>query len=436
METLINSFWGAVCVVLAVTGLLTKRLRGWQYCILLVFVEVMAVWGMRDGQIIAILMLPVLFVALWFMLKELRAENLCLACMGYLLNILCNSFILLVCDVLFRIPVKLIEEKYYTLFSFLYTLVLGLLMFAVRKILYSKRKAAGFSEMPRFVRYSLLADLFLFVIIFLLMISLGEKAGYSEEALLLNCVLFTVCMFVSSILIVNCTKSIKAEEEKRAEERRQQILEDYVTNLEKMLDDTRAFRHDYKNVLSTMAGFIREDKTEELKEFFDKQIMAATIDEEAQNDAWKSVRLIFPMELKGFLYEKVLVAFARNVQIHIAVKEEICVLYDKMRDLVRLLGIYIDNALEAAGAASDGEVWVILNYTPKGVLFRVENNYSEKPDISRMYQKGYSTKGEGRGLGLFTSKELLGGHADMYHELNVTDDKVIQYLEVETGTKV
>lgn len=431
MEMILNSFLGAVCVVLAVTGLLTQRLRGWQYLFLLIYVEGMAVWGIRAGQIIAVLMIPGVFGLLWFMLRERKLENICLACIGYLLNLLCNNLVLLVCGVLLHIPAKVIDTRYYAVFSIVYILILGLLLFGIRHVLNSNSKVLGVTETPGVVRYGLLVNLFLFVIIFLVMISLGQRAGYSKEALLLNCALFTVCMFVSSILIINCTNSIKAAEEKRAEEQQRKILQDYITNLEKMLDDTKAFRHDYKNVLSTMAGFIRENQIEELKSFFNKQIRVTAADEEAQNDAWKCVRLISPIELKGFLYEKVLSAFARDIQIHIAVKEEICVEYEPMKDLVRLLGIFIDNALEAAESAEEGAVWIVISGTQKGVLFRIENNFREKPDISQMYLKGWSTKGEGRGLGLYNSTEILSRHLDMFHELSIMEDKVIQYLEVE-----
>lgn len=71
---------------------------------------------------------------------------------------------------------------------------------------------------------------------------------------------------------MNVTKGIEAEEKQKTMLHQQELLENYVENLEKMLEETRAFRHDYKNILSTMSGYIRENEMEELRTFFYKKI--------------------------------------------------------------------------------------------------------------------------------------------------------------------
>ncbi len=48
------------------------------------------------------------------------------------------------------------------------------------------------------LRYGIFANISLYTIIFLITISLGERAGYSAKGLECNCALFTVCMLASS----------------------------------------------------------------------------------------------------------------------------------------------------------------------------------------------------------------------------------------------
>ncbi len=193
--------------------------------------------------------------------------------------------------------------------------------------------------------------------------------------------------------------SLQLKEEKRKSEiRQQEILESYIGNLEQMLDEMRAFQHDYKNILSTMAGFIRENQMEELRDFFYTNIKLPTGDKNEQKEAWKYLKNIYPMEIKGFLYEKLLSILTRNLRIQVHISENLNVTYSAMEDLIRIVGIYIDNAVEEAEKLEDGEVDITIIETSKGVLFCIENNYGVRPDIVKMVEKGYSTKGEERGF--------------------------------------
>lgn len=220
------------------------------------------------------------------------------------------------------------------------------------------------------------------------------------------------------------------EEKRKAELHQQEILESYIGNLEQMVDEMRAFQHDYKNILSTMAGFIRENQMEKLRDFFYANIKLPTGDKNEQREAWKYLKNIYPMELKGFLYEKLLSILTRDLRIQVHISENLNVKYDAMEDLIRILGIYIDNAVEEAEQVKDGEVDITVTETSEGVLFCVENNFAVRPNLQKMVQKGYSTKGEGRGFGLYWAQKLLEKHADMMHELCITEGKVIQQLEI------
>ncbi len=49
-----------------------------------------------------------------------------------------------------------------------------------------------------------------------------------------------------------------------------------------------------------------------------------------------------------------------------------------------------------------------------------------------MTQKGHSTKGEGRGNGLYWAEQVLEKHEDMIHNLKIEKERVIQELEIIT----
>ena len=193
-----------------------------------------------------------------------------------------------------------------------------------------------------------------------------------------------------------------------------------------------AFRHDYKNILAAMAGFIHENRMDELRDFFERQIQDAVPDKESKGQAWSSLRNVEPMELKGFLYEKVLTAMSRNVAVQVDIRRNIRVSCKNMKEIIRILGIFLDNAIEAAEDCDPaGAVYIRLDQTDRGEMIQIENTYKEKPELSKMYEKGWSTKGEGRGNGLYRTKEMIEKQENLYHQCRIEDDRVIQTLEIE-----
>ena len=65
-------------------------------------------------------------------------------------------------------------------------------------------------------------------------------------------------------------------------------------------------------------------------------------------------------------------------------------------DILRGLGILIDNAMEAV-PGKNGEIRLVMLQEEKELYIAVVNNYDVAPDLSALSEKGYTTKGSGRG---------------------------------------
>ena len=133
--------------------------------------------------------------------------------------------------------------------------------------------------------------------------------------------------------------------------------------------------------------------------------------------------------MKGFLYEKVLLALSQNVEISVEIGEDIAIECPYMNDLIRALGIFIDNAIEAVKEEEKGRVLIRIE-KKDGILFWIENTCTKEVDISQIFEKGYSDKGEGRGNGLSWVKNMIEKHDDLYHECRIFDGEIIQILEM------
>ena len=99
---------------------------------------------------------------------------------------------------------------------------------------------------------------------------------------------------------------------------------------------------------------------------------------EGQDLAWKELRYVYPLELKGFLYEKILSAYAQKIRMQIQVDEKLDFKCSYMKDVIRILGIFIDNAIEETRNIENGYIIIVAMNTEQGCLFSIANNYKKK----------------------------------------------------------
>ena len=437
LELVIYSILAGMGIVVASTGLLTRFPTIKQEiflicCVAAAKITVDLIWG----RIMGVFVLPVLFVTILVIEKEHFILNFFLACCGYLIHAMCYEISFLICDIVGGVTAQIILKNHAIIFYIAYTVLLSLIMYGGRKLLYDKLEIRKvFSNFPKTTQYGLAINLGVYCIIFIVNLALGQKAGYDREALKMNSVLFAVSLVVSSLVIFQCIHGVRSEEQKKAELKQKEVLEHYIDSLEETVKEMRSFRHDYKNILSSMSGYIRENKMEELKQYFDEKIKNFSSDTEVQMEAWKCLKNIQPMELKGFLYEKLLLALARGVKIQVYMMDSMKIQYAYMEDLIRMLGVLIDNAIEASEQITDGYVVIEIVKMDQAVSFSVKNNYLQEPDLVKMGKEQYTTKGKGRGNGLCWVEETIEKHKEMFHELKIEKNEVIQRIEIMSKTK-
>ena len=427
---ILYSLLGAFCVLIPICGLLTERLRIWQYICLVIYVTLMGVWGPQVGRITGVIMFVGVLMLLMLMLRNNKLVNFCLACLGYMFNILFNNIVLLMVSACIGIPVSVIERQYFILFSVAYCISLWGIVRVFRVLIYQKIHLIYYIEkMSYSVRYGLLTNLFMYIMLFIINMFWGEQVGYSNSAMQFNCILFLICALISNYLIIMCIRQVKNEEEQKAEKKRQQLLEEYIVCLENMVEETRIFKHDYKNMLFTMSGFIHENRLRELQVYFDQQLKRPAYSKLDEMQAWQYLKNIQPIEMKGLLFEKILAALGKGIRVQVEISENVNVVYEGISDLIRILGVFIDNAVEALEEGK-GLLCIIIAKLDNRIVFQVMNEYGNQPDFSKIFCKGYSTKDEGRGWGLYSVRSLLQEHEDMAHECKVEQGMFIQRLEI------
>lgn len=238
--------------------------------------------------------------------------------------------------------------------------------------------------------------------------------------------LLTVIMFVVLYAAFKQYKRLQREQEMKN-------FESYVASLEQINQDMRRFKHDYVNILSSLRTFIDDKNYDGLHTYFYHHILQANHQEQLNQQAMMTLKNLKINSLKGLLTTKVLQAQSHHVPFYIEIVEEVKDISVDPIALNRMVGILLDNAIEAARGIENGEVRVAFIHMDEAILLVVSNTFHEKMDIKvhEVYQEGFSTKGKNRGLGLANLRQIKNDSPNVSLNTKISPPYFIQEIAFE-----
>ncbi|MCL1845357.1 MAG: GHKL domain-containing protein [Defluviitaleaceae bacterium] len=218
------------------------------------------------------------------------------------------------------------------------------------------------------------------------------------------------------------TDNFKKDMEAKHQNEMLENLQAYTARIEEAFDGLAKFKHDHRNLLFTFHEHLKSGNIEKLKNAFETYIgYSAGIMDDNELDL-KNLSFIEIPELKGLLMFKLLRAIQQNIAVSVEISEKVgnadsdCVL-----DLCRIMGILFDNAVEACLESSRPELRFVALNEDNVLTFLLYNSYENVPQLDSMFEKGYSTKGEGRGTGLHTAAQILDENKMISLKVSVKD---------------
>ncbi len=209
-----------------------------------------------------------------------------------------------------------------------------------------------------------------------------------------------------------------------------EILFDYVQTFENWIDDEQMYRHELKNNLSIIRNMTNNKKV--INKIDEMLKFSIIIDEQAIED----LKNIPKGGLKGLLYYKVALAKNKNVKLIIEVSPKVNTLLKKisekrLRQLCIILGIYLDNALEAAEMSKRKTVTLEVYELNKIINFTISNTYKELVPLKTMKKTGFTTKGGEHGKGLYYANKVLSKTKWLKSEQVFLNDYFIQKIYIK-----
>lgn len=324
----------------------------------------------------------------------------------------------------------LISAQY--IFDFIYLLIFAIITFffsILGRVLFKQLTTSGLSLNKI---YLIIVCVFLLTILLLIYFYLPDQSLSFGDAKFLI-VMYAVLIITTAVLIITISFSIIRQIQYKRNMREIENYYKYTLQIEKINHEMRKFRHDYVNILSTMSDFIRENDMEGLDQYFHDEILP--MQDSMQMNAIKinGIENLKVREIKGLLTTKILQAQEKNIRISIEVPETIEKIEMPIINLSRVIGILLDNAIEASEKIVDDPLIRIafIKNEDDSVMFIVMNKCdTDMPRVHTLFQENFSTKGKNRGLGLSTLKELTDTTSNVLLDTTIDNNYFIQKVEI------
>lgn len=315
---------------------------------------------------------------------------------------------------------------YYLLFIISYIILFVIFNFIVNYI--KKLSDMPLSTMTKFV-ISFLAT----VTVIVLYLNIFIPTTFAERQLVgIN--LFVQISYLSIVMIsiMLLIHSINKKNELKQKEMQHSLFSQYMSSLEQINLDMQKFRHDYTNILLTMERYIEEGDLEKLKAFFQDKIVKTERNTLLKNHLVRDLGNLEIIEIKGLLLTKLLLAVEKNIHVRIEIPEKINKISMDIIDLSRIIGIFVDNAIEASMESPNPFVNLAMIKTLNhSVLIVIENSYKDVSlDVNQIYRNQFSTKIGNRGYGLKTVSKILNNYPNVLLHTSVENNVFTQELEI------
>lgn len=189
------------------------------------------------------------------------------------------------------------------------------------------------------------------------------------------------------------------------EKKKSEIKTSFNPLINDLMGKLKANEHEYKNHLNTIWSIAQVTATEDIKEKLQEYISNIVDDTEEFSMLLNVENTIIKAVLynKGQRAEKLGIKYTYNVRSNF--KE---ILLDNS-ELTVILSNLLNNAIEATSMIKKKELEVFIEEDNKYYIINVKNRTEglKVEDLSNIFKIGYSTKGEGRGYGLYNVKSIV-----------------------------
>ncbi len=245
--------------------------------------------------------------------------------------------------------------------------------------------------------------------------------------LLMTVLLITIAIIFNGIFI----RDIKFKYELELSEN----MREFNASIQNLYDRMERYRHDMLNIFTATQGYISNEDFEGWKEYFETHIVPAHKPIFDYDKLIKKVDKVEIASLKGLLLVKLVEAYEKKVILLMDISGNINGEFKNILDINRIIGIFLDNALDECCKKEGMKIkFAMYNHENQVTVLVINELHGEPPDLARMFERNVTTKGTGRGIGLYNAQQIVKSNKDMVLQTSIRDGEICQELTIKLGT--
>lgn len=209
-----------------------------------------------------------------------------------------------------------------------------------------------------------------------------------------------------------------------------QSANEYNNTLHILHDNVRGFKHDFDNIVTTIGGYIRTNDMSGLKNYY---LQLEDDCQRVNNLYLLNPEIINNDGIYNLLTKKYYEADSKDIKVNMSLLLDLSTLKMKIYEFARILGILLDNAIEASSECEEKIIDLTFRNDSKNSrqLIIIENTYKNKDvDMEKIFEKGISEKENHTGLGLWEVRKIIRKTKNINLYTNKSDKFFKQQLEI------
>lgn len=376
---------------------------------------------------IKVLLITVIFALLITLLYKEKFRNSILIAMVFQIIVFISELLFsLLIFLLFEGKTSEIMNKYFgaTITNICVSLIsLGFLHFSFFKNLYKK-----LLEVTNKINFS---NLIFVSFILIISVNFFLAVPYYKIGTLTVVIVNTILIFIYSYIIL---KYIEQKNRYIDISDKYSLSEASLKEVQNNVNRLMALNHENKNQLITIRTMVANKDKDVLKN------IDAIVDQKIKDDKELKIRtsVISNTMLGSLIYSKLLTMKENNIthNLHISKainKSHLINIGDKTNvDICKIVGVYLDNAIEAVMEVDVKEINIDLYLEDNYFCISIANTFKGKVDLDAITDYGYTTKSNGHGYGLSLVKEVIKDNNALSSKTDIIDNKVfVQNLKIK-----
>lgn len=256
----------------------------------------------------------------------------------------------------------------------------------------------------------------------------GIHAHFNNFSSILATIVF-ICLLL--IFFAMNSHKVRVEKEIALKQKKfeQEHLQTYTDEIVGLYNEIRGFRHDYAGMLVSMQMAIDSKDLQEIDRIYNEVLVKANQKLRSDKYTYFDLNNIEDTALRSLIAQSIVYARNKDVEFTLEVKDIITKLSIDLLDLVRIMSVLLNNAVEGAAESYSKQMEVAVIKMDLEIVIVIQNSckYTMMPSED-LFELGFSTKGRNRGIGLNNVKEILDQYENIILETEMEDSKFRQII--------